>query len=78
MDVSMQQLASGLRRFVRFRYLTVDRLSVKLWNEMPRFDFSTKVWVGSPSAWCGAVDAKAVMMPVPDDFSAAIQEVLDD
>lgn len=69
-------LAEDLRKVIRFRYLTVDRHSVKLWKTRPRFSFMSRTWIGnSPSDWCGAVDTVAADLIVPLDFSVAIVEV---
>ena len=54
-----EELAEKLRRAVRFRYMTVDRFSVKLWRtRKPHFSREGGFWVGDSysSGWTGIGD----------------------
>ena len=76
--VTVLEFAMELRKVARFRFLTVDRLSMKLWKGKPRYDFAMKAWVGSPDAWCGAISLEAAKVIAPVDLSKAILEVSDE
>lgn len=73
--VTVIELAEELRKVVRFRYLTVDKYSVKLWDgPRPKFSHDGGFWVGGRS--CGFIDLDSVKLLAPLKYSTAIEEVL--
>ena len=70
-----EELAEKLRKAVRFRYMTVDRFSVKLWRtRKPHFSREGGFWVGGDS--CGFIDLADAKLIAPADFRTAIVEVV--
>ena len=67
-------LADELRRLVRFRFLTVDRHSIKLWMRRPRYDRKAAAWIGDSG--CGFLDLGAAGLSGVEDYDAEIVEVL--
>lgn len=68
------ELAEELRKVARFRYLTADRYSVKLWDcTRPRFNQDGEFWVGEKS--CGFLDLDSLKLLAPLKYSTAIVEV---
>lgn len=74
--VTANELAAELRKVMRFRFLTVDRHSVKLWSERPRFILGSRTWLGDAATWCGALSFESVELIAPLDHSKAIVEVM--
>lgn len=68
------ELAYELRKVIRFRFLTVDRYSVKLWNgTRPWFCKDGGFWAGEES--CGFLDLGNVKSLAPLRYPEAIVEV---
>ena len=73
--VTAIELTEELRKVVRFRYLTGDKYSVKLWDgPRPKFNHDGGSWVGSKS--CGFIDLDSVKLLAPLKYSTAIEEVI--
>ena len=70
-----ETIARMLSKVMRFRYLTVDRYSVKLWRrQKPMFCHDGGFWVGTDS--CGFLDLEDVRIIAPLKYSTAIVEVV--
>lgn len=72
--VTVGELVEELRKVIRFRYLTVDKYSVKLWSgSRPKFNHDGGFWVGCRS--CGFLDLDSTKLLAPIKYSTAIEEV---
>lgn len=71
---SLADMAIVLRKCVRFRWLTADMYSVKLWrDERPHYDARGRRWVGE--GCCGFADLDDAALIAPLRMSSAITEV---
>ena len=71
--MTAMELARDLRKLVRFRFLTVDKYSVKLWHAKPQFNRKSGYWIGRDVR--GFIDIEDAKLIAPLDFSTAIVEV---
>lgn len=70
----LADMAIVLRKCVRFRWLTADMYSVKLWrDEHPHYDVRGQRWIGE--GCCGFVDLDDAKLIAPLSMSTAITEV---
>lgn len=52
--MELEEIINAVKPILQFRYVTVDRVSVKFWTEKPTYNNRCRLWVGD--SCCGMFD----------------------
>ncbi len=44
--MTLEELGKELKKFTKFKYITVDQFSIKLYNSQPTYNSSCRFWEG--------------------------------